>query len=62
VGCEPLRVDIHLVIFLLYLVAKPGQKVPPPVLAHALWLSGEGIELIDQRHPILSLCVGWGRL
>jgi hypothetical protein len=61
-GVKPSRVDVHLVAIPLYLVAKLILKVPLPMLAYALWLSGKVIELTSWCHLILSPRTGWCKL
>jgi hypothetical protein len=39
-------------VFLLYLAAKLLLRVPPPMLACTLWLSGMGVKSLDRHYPI----------
>jgi hypothetical protein len=55
---KPPSVGIHPIIVLLYLVAKLLLSVPSPTLSRTLLLSGMCAELLDRRHPILSLHMG----
>jgi hypothetical protein len=59
---NPLRVDIHPITMLLYLVAKPLLKVLPAMLACTLRLSGKGTKLTNRHRPILSLYMEQCRL
>jgi hypothetical protein len=52
----------RLITVLLYLVGKLLLTMLPPMLAHALRLSSEGLEPPDWCHPILSLSMGRRRL
>jgi hypothetical protein len=45
-GVKPLRVDVHPVAILLYLVTKRLLWVPPSTLTCMLWLSGKGAEFL----------------
>jgi hypothetical protein len=59
---KPLRVDVRLVVVLLYLVAMLLMSVPPPRLAHMLRLSGKVTKPLGRHHHILLPYVGWCRL
>jgi hypothetical protein len=50
-GVKPPRVDIHTIVFLLYLDTKLLMRMLLPILAHMLWLSGMGTEPLGRRRP-----------
>jgi hypothetical protein len=51
---KPPRVDVRLIVVLLYLTAKLLLSVSSPMLARTLWLSGVGTEPLDFRPPLLG--------
>jgi hypothetical protein len=62
---NPLRVDVHPSVVLLCLVTKLLLKMSSPMLAHTLWLSGNGIGTMQalvhppkgERPPNLASCL-----